>query len=304
MKMHQVKAFLAVYEAGSLQSASQQLHLTQPALSRAIKDLEGEFGVSLFERSSRGIALTPYGERFLGYARLILQTVKRAAQDIENMKGGLSGEITLGITPITSTLSPLLTSIQAFKSRYPNVRLRIWEMRPTPLLESLREGKIDFAITSQVPAMENTFEWQPICRIPNMVVVRNEHPLRKATSLRMLQNSDWITLDPPGDQTTYLYQLFAVNGIPFPENVQECTSITLALKLMQTTDVAALLSEEALASSPETMEKFTVIRLVENVPDSLISLVLPRREIMTEMATELYRIMLEQTDKRYTNYKY
>lgn len=301
MKLHQLRAFLAVHEAGSLQAAATKLHITQPALSKSIKELENQFGVSLFERNARGITLTPYGERLLGYARLMQETARRARQDIEGMKGALSSEVTIGITPISSLLKPLVGSLNEFLRRHPGANLRILEMRPAQLLEQLRQGGVDFAVTSQVPVMESALEWQPICRIPNVVVVRKDHPQRNARSLRVLQQCEWLSMDPPTDQSTYYYQLFAVNGLPLPTHVRECTSMTLARMLMESSDLAALFSREALEFE-HIRESLAVVPLVENIPDSLISMVTPRREIMTEAATELFRILHESMRERYPEF--
>lgn len=301
MKTHHLRAFLAVHEAGSLQAAARQLHITQPALSKAIKELENQYGVSLFNRSAHGITLTPYGQRLLGYARLMQETARRAQQDLESMQGALNSEVTIGITPVSSLLKPLVGSLNEFQRRHPAAKLRILEMRPAQLLEQLRQGGIDFAITSQVPVMESALEWQPICRIPNVVVVRKDHPLRKTRSLRALQQTDWITLDPPQDQSTYYYQLFSVNGVPLPTSVRECTSMTLARMLLQSTDLAALYSLEALEFDHIKAE-LSIVPLVENIPDSLISMVTPKRDIMTQAATELFRILLEDMRKRYPEF--
>jgi DNA-binding transcriptional LysR family regulator len=301
MKTHQLKAFLAVHEAGSLQAAAQQLHITQPALSKAIKELENQYGVTLFDRSARGITLTAYGERLLGYARLMQETARRARQDLDGMKGMLNSEVTIGITPISSLLKPLVGSFNEFQRRQPGANLRILEMRPAQLLEQLRQGGIDFAVTSQVPVMESALEWQPICRIPNVVVVRKDHPQRHTKSLRVLQQTDWLSLDPPKDQSTYYYQLFAVNGLALPTRVRECTSMTLARMLMQSADLAALFSREALEYD-YLKDEFAIVPLVENIPDSLISMVTPRREIMTRAATELFQIVLEDMRKRYPEF--
>jgi LysR family transcriptional regulator, regulator of abg operon len=301
MKTHQLKAFLAVQEAGSLQAAAARLHMTQPALSKSIKELESQLGVSLFARGARGITLTEYGLRLLGYARLIQETDKRARQDIESMKGALNSEVTIGITPISSLLKPLVASLNAFQHSHPGVRLRILEMRPAQLLEQLRQGGIDFAITSQIPVMESALEWKPICRIPNVVVVRKNHPQRHTQSLRVLQQCEWISLDPPDDQSTYYYQLFAVNGLPLPARVRECTSMTLARMLLQSTDLVALYSLEALAFDHIKAE-LSIVPLVENIPDSLISMVTPKRDIMTQAAIDLFRILLDDLRTLYPEF--
>ena len=78
MKLHQLRALAAVSETGSMQEASRLLHVTQPALSKAIKELEASVGAALFVRTNKGVQLTPYGQRLVGHARLISENVRRA----------------------------------------------------------------------------------------------------------------------------------------------------------------------------------------------------------------------------------
>lgn len=298
MKIHQVRAFLAVSQLGSFKLAAQQLHLTQPALSKAIKELEVQFGVTLFERSVAGLTLTPYGERLQGYARLMNETARRAKQDIDTMRGITSCTVTVGITPIASLLESLTNSFNHFQLQHPEVTLRILELRPAALLEQLRQGVVDFAITSQVPAIDSVLEWQPICRIPNVVVARKDHPLRHSQSLRALQTCEWISLDRPDDQATYFYQLFSVNGLPLPNRIRECTSMTLARLMLQKADLIALFSSESLQMDYISNE-FSVIPLLDNIPESVISVVTPKREIMTQTSTELFHLVLHDMRQRY-----
>ncbi|MCP8687603.1 hypothetical protein [Marinobacterium sedimentorum] len=126
--------------------------------------------------------------------------------------------------------------------------------------------------------MESALEWQPIFRIPNVVVVRK-------------------------DQSTYYYQLFLVNGLALPTRVRERTSMTLARLLIQSADLAVLFSREALELE-HLKEEFFTVPLVDNIPDSLISIVTPRREIMTEAATELFQALLEAMRMRYPEFSY
>ncbi|PXF30274.1 LysR family transcriptional regulator [Pokkaliibacter plantistimulans] len=301
MKIQQLKAFLTITEVGSLQEASRRLHLTQPALSKSIKELESELGISLFIRGARGITITEYGQRLLGHARLIVETEKRARQDIEDMKGMMVSEVVLGVTPITSVLRPLADGIVAFRQQHPGVTLRVLEMRPYQLLEHLREGRVDFAITSQVPAVGHALEWIPICRIPNLVAVRRGHPLQGVKSLRVLQQGDWISLDPLSDQTTYFHQMFSMNGLPLPLKVQECSSMTLARTLVNTTDVIALYTKEAF-DSPDLSHEISAVPIIEPVPDSVISLVTPKRDLLTLSATQLFDMIQSKLQLRYPHF--
>ncbi|EKO3369352.1 LysR family transcriptional regulator [Vibrio fluvialis] len=302
MKLHQIKAFLAVSQAGSLKTAAEQLHLTQPALSKAIKELEQQYGVALFERSASGLTLTPYGERLLGYARMMNETARRAKQDIDTMRGISSCLVTVGVTPIASLIKSLTTSLNEFMHRHPEVTLRIVELRPAPLLEQIRQGGVDFAITSQIPVIDSALDWQAICRIPNVVVTRKSHPLCNTRSLRVLHQSEWVTLDAPDDPNTYHYQLFAVNGLPIPSRIRECTSMTLARSLIQTADLAALFSTESLELD-YIKNEFAVVPLLDNIPDSVISVVRPKRDIMTQSAMELFERILQDMRDIYPEFQ-
>lgn len=301
MKAHQIKAFLAVVETGSLKLAACQLHLTQPALSKSIKELENQLGVSLLVRSANGVTPTAYGERLLGYARLLDETARRARQDIECMRGESDSQVIVGITPVSSLLKSLVTSLNTFQLQCPDVTVRIQELRPVQLLERLRQGSLDFAITSQVPVMDSALEWQPITRIPNVVVVRKSHLLRQVRSLRQLLNSEWIYLDSPRDQNTYYYQMFAVNGLPLPAKIRECSSMTLVRRLMQSTDLVGLYSRESLEFD-YIQEEFSVVPLVDNIPDSLISVVTPKREVMTSSALRLFDTILHDLRELYPEF--
>ena len=140
MKLHQLRALAAVSETGSMQEASRLLHVTQPALSKAIKELEASVGAALFVRTNKGVQLTPYGQRLVGHARLISENVRRARQDLEDMKGTVVSEITVAVTPVTALLRPAGACITAFRRDFPSAQLRLQEMRPAQMLEHLREG--------------------------------------------------------------------------------------------------------------------------------------------------------------------
>lgn len=291
MKLHQLRALAAVSETGSIQEASRLLHVTQPALSKAIKELEASVGATLFVRTSKGVQLTPHGQRLVTHARLISENVRRARQDLEDMKGTIVSEIVLGVTPVSALLRPVGACLTAFRRDYPHARLRILEMRPAQLLEQVREGTLDFALTSQAQPVDRALDCTQACRVPTLIAGRQGHPLRKARSLAALQHADWMVLDPLADPHTPFHQLFATNGLDLPARVVECNSMTLALEMSRLGDALLLLSEES-RHSRFLVQTMDFIEIAEPVPDRIISLVSRDRHTLTLAASRLHDALL------------
>ncbi|MGM9491555.1 LysR family transcriptional regulator [Ideonella sp. YS5] len=145
MELRQLRYFIGVAEAGSLLKASASLHVAQPALGQQIASLEDELGARLFERSSRGMALTEAGRTFLEHARVVLADVERAKGAVRDLASVPRGEVTLGLTT-TVALAATVPIVQACRARLPQVRLRVVEAYSGFLREWLQAGRLDLAI--------------------------------------------------------------------------------------------------------------------------------------------------------------
>lgn len=298
MKLNQLRALAAVADTGSIQEASRLLHLTQPALSKAIKELEASIGATLFVRSSKGVRLTAEGQRLVAHARLISENVRRAREDLEDMKGAAATEVTLGVTPVSAMLPPLSARLAAFRRDFPQARLRVQEMRPAQLLEQLREGAMDFALTSQPVPLDRSIECTPVCRLPTLIAARRGHPLAAARSVRELLDADWLTLDPLADEQSPFHALFAARGLAVPARVIECTSMSLAFELCWRSDTLVLLSGES-RRSPFITQTMTFLEVQEPVPDRAISLLTRDRHVLTRAAARLYDALLQGLRERF-----
>ncbi|BDI05181.1 LysR family transcriptional regulator [Sphaerotilus microaerophilus] len=145
MELRQLRYFIGVSEAGSLLKASTRLHVAQPALGQQIAALEAEVGAALFERSSRGMALTEAGRTFLDHARVVLADVERARQAVRQSTELPSGEVVIGL-PTTTALAATVPIVQACRTRLPQVRLKVIEAYSGFLREWLQAGRLDWAI--------------------------------------------------------------------------------------------------------------------------------------------------------------
>ncbi|MVV48826.1 LysR family transcriptional regulator [Pseudomonas sp. PB120] len=284
MKLHQLRALLAICESGSIQEASRILHISQPSLSRSIKDLESELGVHLLVRSNRGITLTVYGEHLLSRARLILAEVRRAKDEIETLKGRTSGHITIGVSPVTPS-SQFVNCLARFSARHPKVSIQIEELRPNKLIEGLREGRLDLVLTSHggVRQLEG-FRAVELYLQPGALAVRKGHPQRHLNSLAELRELMWILPDTFEDSP--VSKLFSDCGLAPPENVMVCSSLVMYLELALRTDSVSFWSMRHMTLS-NLSERLDVLEVSEQVPGFVFSLISREAELLTQAANIL-----------------
>lgn len=145
MELRQLKSFLHVAELGSLSRAAERLDLSQPALSRQLKLLEGELQVRLFERTGRGVNLTDAGRLLEQRARAVLDEVDRISTDLSAQREAVSGRVVFGLpSSVGVTLSGLL--VERYRSSYPTVSLQIIEDLSGAIQEGLLLARIDLGI--------------------------------------------------------------------------------------------------------------------------------------------------------------
>src|SRR5258707_14079944 len=102
MKLHQLAALVSASESGSLRQAAEKLHLSQPALSRSIRELETELGVKLLERTPLGVEPTAYGHALILRSRIVDSALRQASHDIEHLKAATHADLRLRATPVAA----------------------------------------------------------------------------------------------------------------------------------------------------------------------------------------------------------
>lgn len=144
-----LQAFLAVVETGSLGRAAASLHLTQPALSRIVKRLEGQLGVALFERRPGGMELTSFGETLLPYAQRLLREARLAIEAIDVRRG--LGRSVLRIGAVASAAVMVLPGVlQQLLQRWPALQIDVTEAVEDRLAEALAAGEVDVVLSGQI----------------------------------------------------------------------------------------------------------------------------------------------------------
>lgn len=149
LSLRQLRTFIAAARHLSFARAAEELHLTAPAVSMQIRDLETAIGLPVFERSGRSMSLTTTGEYLLVYARRVIATLKEAEDTIARLRGVQAGRITVGMVGTAQYFVPRL--LAQFRKDYPGVEVRLTVGNRDQLDRQLHDREIDLAIMGRPP---------------------------------------------------------------------------------------------------------------------------------------------------------
>jgi DNA-binding transcriptional LysR family regulator len=186
MELRHLRYFVAVAEEQNVTRAASRLHVSQPPLTRQIRDLEEELGVALFERTGKSIRLTEAGQVFLTEARAALRRVDDAVKTVRAAAAMEQEELHVGYAP-TPTIDVLAGILRAFQKIAPRVRVLLHDHSSPEMLAGLREGRLHAAFMMQ-PTRQAArgVDFAALRTLPIVVAVPPEHPFarRRAVSLK------------------------------------------------------------------------------------------------------------------------
>ena len=182
--LRKVRYFVAVAERLHFGQAAVALHITQPALSRQIQQLEREIGVDLFARSSREVALTRAGEQFLDFSRQLLALTQTALESVRRTAAG-NDAFRVGFMLGMDTEATL----RAFTASQPGVSVLLERLRWWNHGESIRSGHVDAGFV-RLPIAEDGLELLPLYTEPIYVALTSEHPKAAGDALAIAELAD------------------------------------------------------------------------------------------------------------------
>jgi DNA-binding transcriptional LysR family regulator len=183
-----LRAFAAVGELQSFAAAARSLHLSQPALSRRISNLEDQLGVRLLDRTTRSVELTALGRRFLGETRNLLAGLDRSVVSLHDVAHLEAGDVTVGcvFSAVHHFLPPV---IRSFRAQHPHVLVRIIEEGADAVLASVMSGEADFAL-NYTGMQDPEVEFTPLLREPFVLACPAGHPLARRRAVRWDELAD------------------------------------------------------------------------------------------------------------------
>ena len=192
MKLSQLRDVVAVAETGSLRAAGRHLGIAQPAITRSIREIEHELGATLFERHAKGVRLTEIGGAFVARAHAVQAEIARAKDEVDQLKGRLSGQVSLAVST-ASSMALLPKAIREFRKRYPEAMLKISESFFAPVERELLDGRTDLYVGPfETSGTANSFIVETLFENQRRIVARRDHPLIRAKSFAELADAKWL----------------------------------------------------------------------------------------------------------------
>jgi DNA-binding transcriptional LysR family regulator len=193
MDMRHLRCFVAVCEELHFGRAAERLHVSQPPVSLAIKELEQELGVTLLERTSRRISLTRAGEDALGDARAILAAADTMGRRARESAQGLMGSLSIGFIslPAYSFLPPTLRS---FTENFQRVKITLQEGTTDQILHDVESGSLDVGLVFRIPDLPSALNARLVHMEPLVVALPEAHPLAAGSrvALEKLSNERFL----------------------------------------------------------------------------------------------------------------
>jgi len=206
MDTQTLKAFIAVAEAQSFSTAASQLHLTQPAISKRIRTLEEQLNTQLFERHNRTVSLTHAGHLLLPKAHKILDLVADTELSLSNSSQQIEGPLALG-TSHHIGLHKLPPILSQFVADHPAVNLQLEFMDSEFAFKSIRERKLDLALSTLSTTPEDDIEQITLWQDKMVIVCGHQHPLSRTSVITLEQLTQHHAILP--DSNTITFNLLA-----------------------------------------------------------------------------------------------
>lgn len=289
--MRHLSLIVALADHGTTHSAADALNMTQSTASKMLRDVEEIFQASLFERSPRGMVLTPLGQFAVDNARAQLSRLQRFSEEFSARRAGGYG--TLAIGAITGAAPDLVArAVAEIKSRRPQLSVALHGETSDGILSELEAGRLDLAVGRFSAERHRTvFSFEPLAEERLVVVARAGHRLASgARRLDDLQDCAWALQPESNPSRQVLDAAFDRAGLRRPRDTIECSSILLILNLVQESEAVALLPA-AVVQAHVKAGLFTVLDIRPEIRLSGFGLVTRRKEPLEPVALEFCDIL-------------
>lgn len=244
LRLKDLHTLQVVAETGSMARASRQLALSQPAISKAIADMEHTVGAPLLDRSARGVELTASGRLLIDRSRIIFDELREGMEDIRRVLDPTRGEIRIGTTePISGFVAEVIGQLSL---AYPRITYQVSVSDTTTLARDLRERALDVVVTRwTADAVADDLAAEVLLKAPLAVLADRHHPLlkRKSVSLADTMDQAWTLSPPDSFLGRVVVDVFQRQKLPLPPTIVTTLSVHMRLNLLASGRFLTMLPE-------------------------------------------------------------
>lgn len=288
-KLDLYKIFCAVGKRNSFSQAAKDLYMTQPAVSQAMMQLESELEIRLFNRTPKGVSLTVEGSLLFEYANSAINLIQAGEEKILEFKNLTTGELKIGVGD-TISRHFLLPYLEAFHTRYSNIKFKIVNGTTLELCALLKAGEVDIAICN-FPLEDPTLELKPCIDIHDIFVCGEgyKHLLGKKVSLQEVVKQPLILLEPNSNSRKYVEDFMISKGIKISPEF-ELGSHELLLEFAKINLGVACVTKEF---SEEYLENGLLyeVKLTEDIPKRSIGICYLKSVPLSPASTKFVEIV-------------
>lgn len=289
------KVFYYAARLGSLTKAAETLHISQPAVSQALKQLESGLGVELFYRAARGIQLTSAGEILYEEVKRGYETIEEGEKKLFQLNSLEMGEVRIGASDMTLQFY-LLPFLEKFHERFPHVKVIVTNA-PTPeTLDKLKDGTIDFGVVSSPFREDENIAFRQVREIEDVFVAGRRFTSYKNRMLELqeLANLPLIFLEKNTSTRSYMDHFLEKNGVLLQPEFELATSDMIVQFVLRNLGVGCVVrdfADEYLKSGQLFELRFNTM-----IPRRSFCVVQHKKKPLSRAAEKLLEILEEKND--------
>lgn len=291
IQLDDIDYFLVVAEEGQVRKAAQRLGLSQPAVTKALQRLEKALGFELFERSVKGMALSPVAEQFRQRTSSLRGALRDAVKEATDLHLGALGLLRVGVSPLYAQklFSPAFVLLH---QQRPAAKVRASVHLNDELWRQLRQGELDLTLSSLPVRVPDDLKTIELMRDDLCIVVRSEHPLllRRRLKLGDLADVQWMLPGPQVAARRHVEAMLAQAGLPSPRIALEVSNTAGQMRqILRETDLVSLMSESMLKT--EATQGFTVLPLTQARMPRAVGITMLRHAVPTPLTTRFVQLL-------------
>jgi DNA-binding transcriptional LysR family regulator len=295
VKFHQLKALETIAQVGSLQEAARTMGLTQPALSRSVRELERQLGAPMLVRHARGVALTAFGRIAVKRAVAVRREVEKLEEEIGSLRAEIGGKLSIGFTSLAG--GTMAEQVAGFVERHPGVELKLVELRPSEILAGLRQGSLDLGLVTLYGSHAlQGLDVLPVASFETTLMAGGRRPDRRL-SVSDLMAEQWVDADGGEPEQGYIFTLARQLGVAPPARTLKCPSMNVSVQLASKLGAVCYMVSGGIAFFRPEIEAgaLTPLEVDFALPSMNVVVAYPDEALLSPAAREMTRLLRSAT---------